>query len=401
MSCTISSSRMFNRLVKRACNTSIPALKHMRWLSSNPGVMQCWSLDQYGGNEVLQLNTVEMPSVQSSADILVKVHAASVNPFDIRMRNGYGSKLLNLWRKTKGASEFPLVLGRDFSGVVVKTGKLVRRFRPGDEVWGSPTVPNGGTHTQYLVARQDEISHKPGCLSHVEAASLPYVACTVWVALVSRAGLKPDNCFEKRILVYGGSGGIGTLAIQLLKAWGAHVTTTCSTGAIDLVKSLGADHIVDYKINDVEQELRELPGFDVILDPFGYQNQKMATNLLSFCTGAVYVNLAPPLLNEIDRLGLGKGVISSGQSLVSSFAKKALFKGGSESWAFAIPNPGALNHISKLCEEGKIRPVVQEVFPFNKTPDAFAHLEAGHSRGKTVIQMEQPDEKLSDVKENQ
>ncbi|KXJ05522.1 Reticulon-4-interacting protein 1, mitochondrial [Exaiptasia diaphana] len=124
---------MFNRLVRRACNTSMPALQHMRWLSSNPGVMQCWSLDQYGGNEVLQLNTVEMPSVQSSADILVKVHAASVNPFDIRMRNGYGSKLLNLWRKTKGASEFPLVLGRDFSGVVVKTGKLVRRFRPGDE----------------------------------------------------------------------------------------------------------------------------------------------------------------------------------------------------------------------------------------------------------------------------
>lgn len=130
----INSSRIFNRLSKRTTTTCITLLEHVRWQSSNAGVMQCWSLDHYGGNEVLQLNTVQMPTVQSSADILVKVHAASLNPFDVRMREGYGSQLLNLWRKTKGSSEFPLVLGRDFSGVVVKTGKLVRRFRPGDKV---------------------------------------------------------------------------------------------------------------------------------------------------------------------------------------------------------------------------------------------------------------------------
>ncbi|KAK3699307.1 hypothetical protein QZH41_018417 [Actinostola sp. cb2023] len=289
--------------------------------------MQCWSLDRYGGSDAMQLNTVETPSAKSHADILVKVHAASVNPFDIRMRDGYGSKVLNLWRKSKGTEEFPLVLGRDMSGVVVETGKLIRRFKPGDEVWGSPIVPHGGTHTQYLIAQQDEISLKPACLSHVEAASLPYVACTVWVAVVSRAGLKPGNSTDKR--------------------------------------------------------------FDVILDPFGGKLEHMSTKLLSHSTGAVYVNLAPPLLSNTDRLGLGRGIVTSGQSLISSIAKKALMKGGTGSWAFFVPNPGALNHVAKLCQEGMIRPVVQAVFPFHQTPDAFAHLEAGHTRGKTVIQMEE------------
>ncbi|XP_031570023.1 reticulon-4-interacting protein 1, mitochondrial-like [Actinia tenebrosa] len=385
---------MFKRVYLTIRTEKIPVtcslLGRTRWFSSKkdfvPDQMQRWSLHRYGA-DALVLNTVDTPLIKSPSDILVKVHAASVNPIDLRIRNGYGVKLLNLWRKLKGTQEFPLILGRDFSGVVVKTGRRVRRFKPGDEVWGTPSVPNGGTHTQYLIAQQDEISMKPSCLSHVEAASLPYVACTVWVGLKSRAGLNETNCPGKRVLVYGGSGGIGTFAIQLLKAWGADVTTTCRTDAVELVMSLGADHVIDYNMTDVEAELEGSEGFDVILDPFGGKFEQMSTKLLSQCTGSVYVNLAPPLLPNTDRLGLGLGIVSSGQSFLSSFAQKAFFKGGSTAWAFFVPNPGALDHVARLTETGQIRPVIQSLFPFNEVPEAFAQLEAGHSRGKTVIQV--------------
>lgn len=123
---------MFHRLSRTFHFKNELSFLRVRFLSNN--LMQCWSLDEYGSNKVLHLNTVEKPTIKSNDEILIKVHAASLNPFDVRMREGYGSRLLNVWRKTKGKQEFPLVLGRDFSGVVVKTGRMIRRFKRGDQV---------------------------------------------------------------------------------------------------------------------------------------------------------------------------------------------------------------------------------------------------------------------------
>ncbi|KAJ7386917.1 Reticulon-4-interacting protein 1, mitochondrial [Desmophyllum pertusum] len=119
--------------------------------------MEAWSINEYGSNDVLELRSQPLPVLRRSTDILVRVHAASVNPMDFRMRNGYGETLFNLWRKLEKVDEFPLILGRDFSGEVVKTGRLARRFRQGDQVWGTPSVIAGGTHGEFVVASQDEV----------------------------------------------------------------------------------------------------------------------------------------------------------------------------------------------------------------------------------------------------
>jgi len=349
--------------------------------------MNAWYINEYGSNDVLQLGIQPVPSLRKPTDILVRVHSASVNPIDFRMRSGYGETLLNVWRKLENVEEFPLILGRDFSGEVVKAGRLARRFREGDEVWGTPSVIAGGTHGEFVVASQDEMSMKPSNWTHAEAASLPYVACTVWTALVSRAGLKPNNCHDKSVLVLGGSGGIGSFAVQLLKAWGAHVTSTCATDALDLVAGLGADHVVDYSAANMKEELESSGGFDVILDPFGGEVGEKYATLLAKWKGAIYVTLAPPLLSDTDQFGTGLGLLSAGQSFTSSALQKALCSGSLVSWGLFSPNGAALDHIRSLCQSGMVKPVIQEVFPISKTDEAYAKLENGHARGKIVISM--------------
>lgn len=349
--------------------------------------MEAWYINEYGSNDVLQHGRLPLPSLRTPTDILVRVHSASVNPIDYRMRSGYGESLLNLWRKLENVKEFPLVLGRDFSGEVVKTGRLARRFRKGDQVWGTPSVIAVGTHGQFVVASQDEMSIKPFNWTHSEAASLPYVACTVWTALASRAGLKPENSHDKHVLVLGGSGGIGNFAIQLLKAWGAFVTTTCATDAVELVTGLGADHVIDYSAADMKEQLESLGSFDVILDPFGGDVGEQYTSLLSKWKGAIYVTLAPPLLSKTDEYGTGLGLLSAGQYLTSSALQKAFCSGSLVSWGFFSPNGAALDYIRSLCQSGMIKPVIQEEFPFSKTNEAYVKLESGHARGKIVVNM--------------
>lgn len=355
--------------------------------TSSTHAMEAWYINEYGSNDVLQFGSQPLPSLRRPTDILVRVHAASVNPLDYRMRSGYGETLLNVWREVENVDEFPLILGRDFSGEVVKTGRLARRYQKGDRVWGTPSVITGGAHAEFIVASQDEMSIKPANWTHAEAASLPYVACTVWTALVSRAGLNSNNCHDKHVLVLGGSGGIGNFAVQLLKAWGARVTSTCATDAVELVAGLGADHVVDYSLANMKEELKSLGGFDVILDPFGGEAGDKSAGLLSKWKGAIYVTLNPPVLRKTDELGAGLGLLSAGQSFTSSALQKALCSGSLVSWGFFSPNGPALDHIRCLCQLEKIKPVVQEVFPFSKTDEAYAKLESGHARGKIVISM--------------
>lgn len=187
------------------------------------------------------------------------------------------------------------------------------------------------------------------------------------------------------VLVLGGSGGIGNFAIQLLKAWGACVTSTCSADAIELVAGIGADHVVDYNDSNMKKDLESLGGFDVILDPFGGQVGEKFTSLLSKWKGAVFVTLAPPVLSKTDDLGAGLGLLSAGQSFTSSALQKALCSGSLVSWGFFSPNGPALDYIRSLCQSGMIKPIVQDIFPFSKTDEAYAKLEFGHARGKIVI----------------
>ncbi|XP_059032953.1 reticulon-4-interacting protein 1, mitochondrial isoform X4 [Mustela lutreola] len=301
---------------------------------------------------------------------------------------GYGATALNIKRdplhiKTKG-EEFPLTLGRDVSGVVMECGLDVRYFKPGDEVWAAVPPWKQGTLSEFVVVSGNEVSLKPKSLTHTQAASLPYVALTAWSAINKVGGLNDKNCTGKRVLILGASGGVGTFAIQVMKAWGAHVTAVCSQDASKLVRKLGADDVVDYKSGSVEEQLKSLKPFDFILDNVGGSTETWALNFLKKWSGATYVTLVTPFLLNMDRLGIADGMLQTGVT-VGSKALKHFWQGVHYRWAFFMASGVYLDDIAKLVDEGKIQPVIEKTFPFSQVPEAFLKVERGHARGKTVI----------------
>uniref|UniRef100_A0A8C8RS32 NAD(P)H oxidoreductase RTN4IP1, mitochondrial n=1 Tax=Pelusios castaneus TaxID=367368 RepID=A0A8C8RS32_9SAUR len=368
-----------------------PLCRNISLSSQRCTVMSSWIIDRYGRNDVLRLTKNMMfPILTFPNEVVIKVHAASLNPIDVNMRNGYGTAALNMKRdplhlKAKG-SEFPLTLGRDVSGEIMECGVDVSYFKPGDEVWGAIPPWKQGTLSEFVVASADEVSFKPKCLSHMEAASLPYVALTAWSAMNQTGGLNQHNCSGKRILIFGASGGVGTFAIQLMKAWGGHVTAVCSSDASALVKKLGADDVIDYKSGDVAEQLKMLPLFDFILDNVGGATEKWSLNFLKKWSGATYVTLVTPFLLNVDRLGIADGMVQTGVTAGTKILKH-LCKGVHYRWAFFIPSGLSLDEIAKLVDSGKIHPVIEQVFSFFDVPKAFLKLEGGHARGKTVIQV--------------
>ncbi|XP_036270812.1 reticulon-4-interacting protein 1, mitochondrial isoform X2 [Pipistrellus kuhlii] len=342
------------------------SVRKINTTSPRSTVMPAWVIDKYGKNEVLRFTqNMMMPIIHYPNEVIIKVHAASVNPIDVNMRSGYGAAALNMKRdplhiKIKG-EEFPLTLGRDVSGVVMECGLDVKYFKPGDEV-----------------------SHKPKSLTHTQAASLPYVALTAWSAINKVGGLNEKNCAGKRVLILGASGGVGTFAIQVMKAWDAHVTAVCSQDASGLVKKLGADDVIDYKSGNVEEQLKSLKPFDFILDNVGGSTETWALNLLKKWSGATYVTLVTPFLLNMDRLGIADGMLQTGVTMGSKTLKH-FWQGVHYRWAFFMPSGLYLDDIAKLVDEGKIQPVIEKTFPFSEVPEAFLKVERGHARGKTVI----------------
>ncbi|KAK3597300.1 hypothetical protein CHS0354_010931 [Potamilus streckersoni] len=371
-------------LRQRFCTKSAPKVKTRMGTQ-----MSAWQIFQYGGNEELtQTTTARVPNILKPTDLLIEIHAASVNPIDTMMRGGYGKAMINLLRQglwnQAGGTEFPLILGRDFSGVVMETGKGVTRYKPGDEVWGAIATQRQGTHAQYCIVGQSEISHKPKSLSHIEAASLPYVAVTTWTALCLVGELTQKNAQNKRVLIHGGAGGLGTFAIQLMKTWGAEVTTTCSTDAVGLVQSLGADVVIDYKTQDVQSELQRISGFDVVLDPLGGKIPSFSVDLLKGWRNSKYVSLVTPVLSSTDKFGIPLGLLTTATNFGTNIIR-GFINGRSYRWALFIPNGNALGQIAKLVDNGKIEPVIDKVYTFDQVPDAFQKVEEKHGRGKTVI----------------
>ncbi|CAL8299313.1 unnamed protein product [Boreogadus saida] len=354
-------------------------------------VMPAWVIDTYGGNDVLRFTrNASFPILNYPNEVIVQVHAAGLNPIDVSMRGGYGASSLSMKRDplnlNQKGSEFPLVLGRDVSGVVMECGLDVKYFKEGDEVWAAIPPWKQGSLAEFVCLSANEVSLKPKSLSHSAAAALPYVAATAWSALVNTCGLTLENSAEKRILILGGSGGVGTFAIQMLKAWGGHVTVTCSKDAERLVRGLGADHVVDYSAGPVELALGTLEKFDVILDNVGGDTESWALGLLKPWSGAKYVTLVTPFLQNTDLLGVADGMMQTGIT-VASKALKHLCKGVHYRWGFFIPNGAALDDISEMVDAGKIRAVVEAEFPFSQVPQAFQKVEEGHARGKTVVQV--------------
>ena len=351
--------------------------------------MFAWQINAYGDNNNLQLAKTKVPVITKPNQVLIKIQAASINPIDLRMRSGYGAAAFQQLRKMKDEGpEFPRVLGRDCSGVVAEIGKGVHSVKEGEEVWAAGSPIKQGTYAQYVLLEDTELGKKPENLSHIEAASIPYVTITVWNALYTAAGLRPENSSGKKVLVHAGAGGIGSFAIQLLQAWGAEVTTTCSPDAAQLVTDLGAKHVVDYKSKNVKRQLRQIGKFDVILDSVGGRTEDYSVGLLKDSGDARYVSLRSPIFAEIDSQGLLFGGVSAGAQMFGKVLKlKNRFR-----WTFATPSKEALDHVKTLVEKEQIRPVIEKVFEFSELPAATAHVETGRARGKTVVDMsKEPD----------
>ncbi len=332
--------------------------------------MQAFTVDRYGKNRPLRL--VERPTPELRHDeVLVQVHAAGVNLLDAKLRNGE-FKLLLPYRT-------PFVLGHDVAGIVVETGPSVRQFQPGDAVYARPDDLCIGTFAEFVAVKASSLAFKPKNLSMEEAASIPLVALTAWQALVEKAKLQQGH----KVFIQAGSGGVGTLAIQLAKHLGATVATTAGTDNVAWVKSLGADVVVDYKTEDFE---RILSGYDAVLNSQDDETLTKSLNVLR--SGGRLISISgppdPAFAEEIKAPWVVRQVMRALSARVRSKAQK---RNIDYSFLFMKSSGSQLQQITQLIESGAIRPVVDKVFPFAATNEAMAFVENGHAKGKVVIKV--------------
>lgn len=329
--------------------------------------MRAALIHRYGGPEVFQIQDVE-PAPVGPRDLLIDVYASSVNPVDCKIRSGV-QRLVNRPR-------LPWVLGLDVSGVVREVGKEVRRFKPGDAVYSSPTHRRPGCYAEQVVIHEDAVAHKPSNLTHVEAASLPLVSLTAWEALINFGHMQEGQ----RVFVQAGSGGVGSVAIQLAKAKGAYVASTCSTRNVELVKELGADRVVDYTQEHFDRALRD---YDVALESLGGNAVNATLRILK--AGGRMATITAGLPYYVNKYGLLLGTAAVGLSTVSMMLRaRALYSVAAKS--VLRPCDGkALGEITKLVEAGSIKPLIDRVLPLEAISEAHRYSETGRARGKIVI----------------
>ncbi|MET9101786.1 NADP-dependent oxidoreductase [Streptomyces antibioticus] len=333
--------------------------------------MKAFMVEKYG--DATGMRAAEVPDPQVGAeDVLVRIHAAGVNPLDIRIRNGDFKAFLPY--------RLPLVLGNDLAGTVVRTGPEVTRFTVGDEVWARPDKDRFGTFAEQLAVHQDDLALKPATLTMDEAASLPLVALTAWQALVERAQVRPGQ----KVLVHAGAGGLGSIAVQLAKALGAHVAATASTAKVDLVRELGADEVIDHRTQDFTELL---DGYDVVLDSLGGEN--LARSLRVLKPGGQAISVAgPPDPSFARELGLNPVLRLAMTALSARTRRQAKRLGVTYSFLFMKADGDQLRQLTPLIDAGKIRPVVDRVFPFAETLQAMEYVEKGRAKaGKVVVSM--------------
>lgn len=328
--------------------------------------MKAWAIQEYGDNSRVQLMDVPEPGV-GDRDVLIQVKAASINPVDFKIRQGS--------LKAVYTYSFPLILGHDCAGVIVKTGAGVKRFQVGDEVYTRPKTI--GTLAELVSANENDVAKKPHNASFEEAAGLPLVGLTSWQALVERAGMKKGD----KVFIPAGSGGVGTFAIQLAKLFGAYVLTTTSAKNVDLVRSLGADEAIDYKKADFS---KEASGFDIVFDTLGGETQAKAFGILK--PGGILVSIVGPPTPAFMRVSgrspvlRAASLVLSSRVLIRSFQTKTRYE-----FFLMHPDGKTLEKIAEFVEQGFIRPAIDRSFPFDKANEALAHAEEGHAIGKVIV----------------
>ena len=332
--------------------------------------MKAFILDRYKKKEALRFGDMPEPHLRDG-DVLVEIHAAGVNQLDAKIRDGEFKVILPY--------RLPLILGNDVAGVVVKVGAKVRRFNPGDEVYARPDKDRIGTFAEFIAVDEADVALKPKNLSMETAASIPLVGLTAWQVLVERAKLKKGQ----KVLIHAGSGGVGTFAIQLAKHLGATVATTTSAANIELVKSLGADVVIEYKREDFAKVLSD---YDVVLNSL--DKETLEKSLIVLKPGGKLISISgPPDVAFAKEIGANWFLQQVLRLLSFGIRKKAKRQRVSYSFLFMRASGDQLSRITSLIESGIIRPVVDRVFPFEATNEALAYIATGRSKGKVVVKV--------------
>ncbi|GEN89039.1 NADPH:quinone reductase [Oceanobacillus sojae] len=331
--------------------------------------MKAMLIHKYGQKNV-EIENVPMPEV-SSNDVLAEIHAASINPVDFKIRDGKLRPLINY--------KMPLILGNDFSGTVIKTGKNVTKFKAGDSVYGRPRKSRIGTFAEYIAIHEDDIALKPENLTFEEAAAVPLVGLTTYQAFHDILNLQPKD----KILIQAGSGGIGTFAIQLAKQMEAYVATTASNAGKDLVERLGADKVINYREEKFEEKLAD---YDYVYDTLGGDSLINSFKILK--PGGKIVSIS-----DVPNARFGKeNNYPFWKTLAFKLISRKLTKLEKQyqvqyNFLFMKPSGEQLNKIKELIEAEKIKPLIDQIFPFEDTQKAMEYSETGRAKGKIIVKI--------------
>jgi alcohol dehydrogenase len=332
--------------------------------------MKAFIIDKYKSKDGGRIGQMPDPELQAD-DVLIAVYAAGVNLLDSKIRSGE-FKLILPYKP-------PFILGHDVAGIVTRVGPNVKQFKVGDEVYARPADHRVGTFAEFIAVKEADVALKPQKLTMEEAASIPLVGLTAWQALIEKGNLKKGQ----KVFIQAGSGGVGTFAIQLAKHLGATVATTTSEANIELVKSMGADVIIDYKKDDFEKILH---GYDLVLNSQDGKTLEKSLRILK--PGGKLISISgppdPDFAKEIGAPWFVKLIMSV---LSSGVRKKAKQLNVSFSFLFMRANGSQLGEITSLINSGVIKPVMDKVFPFESTKQALTYVESGRAKGKVVVKI--------------
>ncbi|MBM7601511.1 alcohol dehydrogenase [Virgibacillus halotolerans] len=331
--------------------------------------MKAMIIEKYGKTPLL-LADRPMPTV-GDYEVLAEIHVASINPLDSKIRDGTIKLLIKY--------EMPLILGNDFSGVVVKAGKKVTRFKVGDEIYGRPRKQSIGTFAEYISVHENDIALKPKNLSFEEAAAIPLVGLTAYQAFHDILQLQKGQ----KILIQAGAGGVGTFAIQLAKLMGATVATTTSEAGMDLVKSVGADEVINYKTEKFEDLLEN---YDAVFDTLGGDILERSFKIVKKGGQIISLSGLPNArFAKADGLGLLKTMLFSAAShKLTKLEKKHHVQ---YTFMFVKASGEQLSTITNYIESGEIKPIIDRIFPMDGVEEAMKYSETGRAKGEIILKI--------------
>jgi NADPH:quinone reductase-like Zn-dependent oxidoreductase len=308
--------------------------------------MKAVRIHTYGSPEVLKYEEAPRPKPEAG-ELLIRVHAAGVNPVDWKIREGYFKHRLNY--------SLPLILGWDLSGVVEATGPGIVRLKAGDEVYSRPDIARDGAYAEYIVVRETEVALKPKSIDHIHAAAIPLAALTAWQSLFDAAGLGAGQ----KVLIHAAAGGVGSFAVQLAKWKGAHVIGTASGRNQEFLRKLGADQTIDYQTTRFEDVVHDV---DVVFDTIGGDTQRRSWRVLK--KGGILVSIVDP-----------------------PSAEEAAAHGVCQAFVFVQPSATQLTELANPVDSGKLKSIVETVLPLSEARRAHELSQTGHTHGKIVLRV--------------